>query len=249
MHFNLFVLPFLVGVVSLTALLSLRYVKWLGALKSGDLQKIGSNIFTLNTLFAIKEVFMESLLHRKIFKINKSLGFMHMSLAFGWFLLIIVGKFETLYYTGKHANEIYYPIFFRFFEQTPHRSTTLQIFNATMDFLLLMILSGLAIAIIRRFRPRITGTKKTTKHSTGDRLALTSLWFIFPMRLLAESATAGFTGNGSFLTQPLGNMMALFLPVEPLSMVFWWMYSFSLGLFMIAIPFSRYMHIPTEICI
>ena len=94
MHFNLFVLPFIVGVVSLTALLALRYIKWLGDLGTGDLQKIGSNLFTLKTLYAIKEVFMESLLHRKIFKTNKLLGFMHMSLAFGWFLLIVVGTLQ-----------------------------------------------------------------------------------------------------------------------------------------------------------
>jgi Fe-S oxidoreductase len=35
--------------------------------------------------------------------------------------------------------------------------------------------------------------------------------------------------------------------VQTLSMVFWWIYSLSLGAFMISIPFSRYMHIPTEI--
>ena len=33
----------------------------------------------------------ESLLHRRIFKVNPLLGYMHMSLAFGWFLLIVVG--------------------------------------------------------------------------------------------------------------------------------------------------------------
>ena len=74
------------------------------------------------------------------------------------------------------------------------------VLNAAMDFTLLVVLSGIVVAILRRFRPKITGMKKNTKHSTGDRLALTALWLIFPLRLLAESATAGYAQNGSFMT-------------------------------------------------
>ena len=247
MHFNLFVVPFTAGMIILALLLAFKYIKWLGNLEAGNRRDIGCNLFTIKTLNAFREVFMESLLHRKIFKHNPMLGYMHMSLAFGWFLLIAVGKLETFYYTGKFANEFYYPVFFRFFEPTPHRSSILLIFNAIMDFILLVVLSGIVIAIMRRFRPRIAGMKKITKHSRGDRLALTALWLIFPLRLLSESTTAGYAGNGSFMTQSFGNFMGLFLPVQQLSIVFWWMYSISLGLFMVSIPFSRYMHIPTEI--
>ena len=247
MHFNLFVIPFNAGMVILLVLITLRYIKWLSNLEAGDREKIWSNIFTLKSLNALREVFMESLIHRKVFKSNLLLGYMHMSLAFGWFLLIVFGKLETFFYTGKLANEFYYPIFFRFFEQNPHQSNMLLIFNALMDFTLLLVLSGIVVAILRRIRPGIAGMKKAAKHSLGDRLALVTLWLIFPMRLLAESATAGYSGNGSFITQPFGDFMALFLPVQPLSIVFWWIYSFSLGAFMISIPFSRYMHIPTEI--
>ena len=247
MHYSQFVIPFTAGMIILIVLLVFRYIKWLGHLEPGSLAKIGSNIFSVNTFYAIREVFMESLIHRKVFRNNKMLGYMHMSLAFGWFMLIVVGKLETFFYTGKFANEFYYPVFFRFFELTPHKSGMLLFFNALMDFILLVVLSGIVIAILRRFHPRITGMKKKTKHSIGDRLALCTLWLIFPLRLLAESATAGYAGNGSFMTQPLGNMMELFLPVQMLSILFWWMYSISLGAFMVSIPFSRYMHIPTEI--
>ena len=247
MHFSLFVIPFTAGMVILTALLALRYVKWLSNLETGSLTKIGLNLFTIKTLYAVREVFMECLLHRKVFKTNRMLGYMHMSLAFGWFMLIVIGKLETFYYTGKFANEFYYPVFFRFFELTPHKSSMLLIFNALMDFTLLLVLSGIVVAILRRLRPGIAGMKKAVKHSLGDRLALTALWLIFPLRLLAESATAGFAANGSFMTQPLGDFMAFFLPIHSLSIIFWWMYSLSLGAFMVSIPFSRYMHIPTEI--
>lgn len=247
MHYSMFVIPFMAGMIILTVLLVVLYTKWISNLEPGNLAKIGVNFVTFKTLHALREVFMECLFHRKVFKNNLLLGYMHMSLAFGWFMLIVVGKLETFYYTGKFANEFYYPVFFRFFELSPHKSGMLLIFNAVMDFLLLVVLSGIVIAILRRFRPRITGMKKNTKHSLGDRLALTALWMIFPLRLLAEGATASYAGNGSFLTQPLGNFMGLFLPVQQLSIVFWWAYSISLGAFMISVPFSRYMHIPTEI--
>ena len=46
------------------------------------------------------EVVSESLLHRRIFRVNPLLGYMRMSLAFGWFLLIAVGWAETIAYLG-----------------------------------------------------------------------------------------------------------------------------------------------------
>ena len=172
---------------------------------------------------------------------------MHMSLAFGWFLLIVIGKFEATYFTGQLTNEFYYPIFFRFFELHPHRTIALQIFNSLMDFILLFILSGVALAIFKRFKSNAMGMKSSTKHTSGDKWALAFLWMIFPLRLLAESTTAGFTGNGSFLTQTIGNLMGMALPVKNMSIVCWWGYSMVLGGFMVALPYSRYMHIPTEI--
>ncbi|NJK95378.1 MAG: hypothetical protein HC905_11125 [Bacteroidales bacterium] len=48
------------------------------------------------------------------------------------------------------------------------------------------------------------------------------------------------------MTASLGTFFNSFLPSESLYYPFWWAYSFSLGLFFIALPFSRYMHIPTE---
>ena len=103
------------------------------------------------------------------------------------------------------------------------------------------------IAIAKRFFSRITGLKKITKHSKADRLSLTLLWLIFPLRLLAESSTASFSGNGSFLTQPLGDFLGDFIPAKEFHLLFWWMYSTTLGTFLITIPYSRYMHIPTEV--
>ena len=139
--FNWFVIPFCAGMVILPVLLLWRYVRWIKRLQKEDHEKIKSKLFSISSLRALKEVFLECLIHRRIFKVNPLLGYMHMSLAFGWFLLIVIGKLETLYYTHDLANEIYYPVFFRFFEQTPHQSSLLHFLNGTMDFLLFFILT------------------------------------------------------------------------------------------------------------
>jgi Fe-S oxidoreductase len=89
--------------------------------------------------------------------------------------------------------------------------------------------------------------KKTTKLRILDKIALTSLWLIFPSRLLAESFTSGAYGTGSFLTGSLGSLLASFLPAHEMAYPFWWLYSLSLGSFFILLPLTRYMHIPTEL--
>ena len=92
------------------AVLTVRYVIWLRGLSSDNRKRIRSNFFTVKTWEALVEIFRESLVHLKIYKVNPMLGFMHMSLAFGWFLLIVGGKLETWYYTGDFANEMHYEI-------------------------------------------------------------------------------------------------------------------------------------------
>lgn len=89
--------------------------------------------------------------------------------------------------------------------------------------------------------------KTTTRLNVRDKLALYSLWFIFPLRLLAESFTAGQYGGGGFVTHYTGAGLASFLPVADLAYPAWWAYSSALGLFFVMLPYSRYMHIPTEI--
>lgn len=245
--FNPFVIPFTAGIIILPLILLTRYMQWLKGLGTEDFRKIRGALFSVRTLKALKEIFLECLIHRKVYRVNPLLGYMHMSFAFGWFLLIAVGKTETLFYTGDVVNEIYYPVFFRYFELTPHPSAMLRFFNAMMDLLLIFILTGLFLAVIKRLRSRVTGLKKITKHTTIDRLSLTMLWVIFPLRLIAESTTASYSGNGSIISQPLGDFLFGYLPTQELSIISWWLYSTTLGAFLISIPFTRYMHIPTEV--
>ena len=95
-----FCIPFIVGATIMFAAIAIKYFSWLRALPKSDLKLIGKGIVSPQTLTAIWEVVCESFLHRRIFRVNKRLGYMHMSLAFGWFLLIVVGWIETMAYLG-----------------------------------------------------------------------------------------------------------------------------------------------------
>lgn len=190
---------------------------------------------------------MESLIHRKILKANLRLGYMHMSLAFGWFLLILFGTIEADVFGLKHLNAPYKSIFFKFFNPEHGRAGFEAFYSFLMDLILAFILSGLLLAVIKRFSSKVVGMKRTTKLKFLDKVALTSLWLIFPSRLVAESLTSGAFGTGSFLTGSLGSLLVTFLPAQQLAYPFWWLYSLSLGTFFILLPLTRYMHIPTEL--
>ena len=253
MTFDLFVLPFFIGLLFMLGVLVVKYSRWIAMMDGPDRVKAGMALFSVTCwLKTIREIFMESLLHRRMFKRNPLLGYMHMSFALGWFLLIVMGNLESRVYSGGHINPPYYPIFLKFFihdkRVLPFEIFTLPgIFRFTMDLLLLYILSGLVLAFFKRTRSRWFGMKRTTVQNSFDRWALTSLWLIFPMRLLAESLTAGIYQGGGFLTNTLGSILAAFLPEKALAYPAWWAYSTMLGVFFVTLPWSRYMHIPTEI--
>ncbi|MFR9504149.1 MAG: (Fe-S)-binding protein [Rikenellaceae bacterium] len=249
-YYSHFIIPFTLGVIVLFTIVIFNYCKWLYMLPKEQKQLIYKSIFSKKSFGAIREVFMESLLHRRIFKTNPLLGYMHMSLAFGWFLLIAVGWIETTAYLGGEMVPPHIHVFFKYFSKGIDHSSVAINFGFIMDLLLLMVLSGVALAWFKRLRSRSLGMKKTTKHSLGDKIALSALWFIFPLRLIAESTTSAICSNGSFLTGSLGSLLSKMmgpdglLQLESLS---WWAYSIALGLFFVSMPFSRYMHIFTEI--
>lgn len=247
MKSSYFVWPFTIGLIALLAYLFVRFAVWVYKLEKEDKARIRKNIFSVKSIQAIKETFIESLLHHNIFKTNKVLGYMHMSLAFGWLLLIVGGHIQTWIYYNSFSNPVYVPIFFEYFVHNKTGMLFGEALTFTMDFILLFILTGVALAYFKRFYSKLFGMKKTTSLKLGDKFALTSLWLIFPLRLLAESTTASLHNTGGFLTQNLGNRISGFIPAATFEPVFWWAYSISLGVFFISLPFSRYMHIPTEI--
>lgn len=247
MQFDPFVIPFNIGLYFILIYAVVRCVLWFRDLSRADKLRLQRGFFGRPFAKSLKEIFMESLIHRKILKSNFRLGYMHMSLAFGWFLLILFGTIEADIFGTRHLNPPYKAIFFKFFNPEHGRNGIEAFYAFIMDFLLAFILSGLLLAVIKRFSSRVVGMKKTTRLKTLDKVALTSLWLIFPSRLLAESFTSAAYDTGSFLTGSLGSVFASFLPVNELAYPFWWLYSISLGTFFILLPLTRYMHIPTEL--
>ena len=247
MQFDPFVIPFNIGLYFIIIYAVARSVVWFRELSRPDKLRLQRGFFGRAFGASLKEIFLESLIHRKILKSNIRLGYMHMSLAFGWFLLILFGTIEADVFGTSHLNAPYKAIFFRFFNPDHGRMGFEKFYGFLMDFILAFILSGLLLAIIKRFYSRVVGMKKTTKLKLTDKVALTSLWLIFPSRLLAESFTCGAYGTGSFLTGSLGDWLGSFLPAQQLAYPFWWLYSLSLGVFFVLLPITRYMHIPTEL--
>jgi len=247
MQFEPFIIPFNIGLYFILIYVVTRSVIWFQDLSRPDKLRLQRGFFGVAFVRSLKEIFMESLIHRKILKTNLRLGYMHMSLAFGWFLLIFFGTLEADIFGTKHLNAPYKAIFFKFFNPDHGRMGFEAAYGFLMDLILAFILSGLILAITKRFYSKIVGMKKTTHLKITDKIALTSLWLIFPSRLLAESFTSGAYGTGSFLTGSLGTWFATFLPVKVLAYPFWWLYSVALGTFFILLPISRYMHIPTEL--
>lgn len=247
MNFDIFVLPFSIGLIILVGILLYRYSKWIKDLDKEDKKKIKKGLFSTKTFSSVKEIFLECLLHKGIFRVNLLLGYMHMSIAFGWFLLILIGTIKLSLVTGDLLHLPYEAVFTKFFVHDTSNIPFASGFTFLLDFLLLVVLSGIILALIKRKASEMFGMKKTTDLKLGDKIALALLWLIFPVRLIAESFAAGSHGTGGFLTGTLGNLFASILPVAQLTYPAFWIYSIVLGAFFISVPYSRYMHIPTEI--
>jgi len=242
-----FVLPFVFGMTFVLAYCLVALVKVLIQLKPADRQKFFLSLITPATIVKnIRDLFCDCLFHVKLWKRNKVLGYMHSSIAFGWFMIILLGHVETVLYIPERLHKLYYPIFFRYFMEVKGETLQGSFFFFLMDFFLLVILSGITIAIFKRFRSRIVGMRRTTKLTLTDRIGLYSLWAIFPLRWIAEGFTAGVAG-GSFMTIPINWLLHNFMSKPENFTAAWWAYSIALGTFMTVLPFTRYMHIPAEI--
>ena len=248
-----FVIPFVIGISFMLIWLTVGLIRLLAKIPADDRRRFWKSLVTPKiALKNIKELFCDCLFHTKIWKRKPLLGYMHSAIAFGWFMLIVLGHIEVALFVPKHLawtdGGLFYPIFYRFFVWINPGHVTLRgwFFFFLMDFFLLYVLTGVGLAIFKRFRSIVLGMRHTTKPSLADRVALYSLWMIFPLRLLAESFTADLSG-GSFLTVPVNHLWHLIFGDKLFFMPVWWAYSICLGLFFAAMPFSRYMHILTEV--
>ena len=222
--FHPFVLPFVLGMAFVLTYCLVGLIRVISQLPKDDRKKFWRSLVTPKTAWAnIRDLFGDCLFHVKIWKRNPVLGYMHTAIAFGWFMIIVIG--HVMLFTLKPLQGVeveglqgmftnfYYPIFFKYFaEETP-------VFAFLMDFFLLMIISGILIAVVKKIHSKIVGVKRVMHFGFADSLIRFALWTIFPFRLIAEKT----------------NIMA-----------FWWLYSIDLLIFMCMLPFTRYMHIPTE---
>lgn len=242
-----FVIPFMIGMLFVLTWCVVGAVRVILQLTSEDRKKFFISLINPKIMAKnIKDWFCDCLFHVKLWKRNKMLGYMHSSIAFGWFMIIVIGHIEVFLYTPERMHQVWYPIFFRYFVAVTENSMKGSFFFFLMDFFLLIILSGIILAIIKRVRSRIFGMRRTTNPSFTDLIGLYSLWCIFPLRLLAEGFTADISG-GSFLTKSLNNVLHMFFSEHMNMLPTWWAYSIALCIFMCVLPFSRYMHIPSEI--
>ena len=111
MYYDPFVLPFTIGLIVLLIYLIIKYTRWIRTFSKEEKRIIWRNLFTLKTAKAIQEIFLESLVHHKIYRTNPFLGYMHMCFGLGWFLLIVIGKIESLVYHLSLFNPPYFAIF------------------------------------------------------------------------------------------------------------------------------------------
>jgi len=245
--YNNFVLPFLFGMVFVLSWCAISMLRIYFQLPKEDRKKLLLSL--INPKTAVKnlyDIFANCLLHVNLWKRNKLLGFMHSSIAFGWFMLIVIGHIECFLYTPGRVKTFYFPIFFRFFVAEDHATMQGAFFFFLMDFFLLLVLCGIFLAILKRVRSSFFGMRRTTNPSFLDLIGLYSLWAIFPLRLFAEGFTADISG-GSFLTKSLNYVFHSFLGDHMNMLPTWWAYSCALCIFMVVLPFTRYMHIPAEI--
>ena len=112
--YNNFVLPFLIGMVFILTYCLVCLFRILHQLPHEDRKRFLLSLVNPKILLKnIRDIFCDCLLHLKIWKRNKLLGYMHSSIAFGWFMLIVIGHIEVFLYVPHRAKFLYYPIFFR----------------------------------------------------------------------------------------------------------------------------------------
>ena len=246
-YFHPFVLPFVLGAIFLFAICIWKYVRWYKQFDRLQRAIIRKNILSWKFIPAIWEAFREGILHIRISRKNLILGYMHRSIAFGWFLLIVVGFVEShITPTIGNAHPFWMAIFYRFFIHSHGSFTGAMLLTTIMDLLLIYILSGILMAVVKKIYSRALGMKKATKHVVFDRFAKAALWCIFPFRLLSEALSANIYGNGGFFTQFIGDLFPTAF-AQTFELTSWTLYSLALGTFFVTLPFSRYMHIFTEI--
>ena len=149
-----FTLPFIVGAIFMLVVLVWKYLSWFLGMPREKRLTVLRKIPSMATLRSVWEVIRECLLHVRIFKVDWRLGYMHASLAFGWFLLIAVGSLETIAYLGMEMVPLQGHVFFKFFAVQNNITEHKPLMDFVMDFLLAVVLSGVLLAWFKRLHSR-----------------------------------------------------------------------------------------------
>ena len=149
--YNNFVLPFMLGMTFCLVWCFFGAARIIIQLPGNDRKKFFLSLINPKTMARnIRDWFCDCLFHVKLWKRNKLLGYMHSSIAFGWFMLIVIGHIEVMLYTPDRVHKIWYPIFFRYFVAVTEKTMKGSFFFFLMDFFLLVVLSAIILAIVKR---------------------------------------------------------------------------------------------------
>ena len=95
--FHPFVLPFVIGMLFVLTYCLAGMIRIFFELPGEDRKRFLVSLVTPKTIWKnIKDIFLNCLIHVRLWKRNKVLGYMHSSIAFGWFMLILLGHVEVM---------------------------------------------------------------------------------------------------------------------------------------------------------
>ena len=157
-----FSIPFIVGVVTMFVVLIVKYGSWIFGLSAADRMRIVKGIPSRQTPLAVWEVVRESLLHRRIFKVNPLLGYMHHEPG----LRMVPADRRRMDRNGRLPgvpvrSAAWACLFSNIFAtELPHKP----VFDFLMDLLLLFVLLGVTLAFGKRIYSQAMGMHRTTRH-------------------------------------------------------------------------------------
>ncbi|MBO5545175.1 MAG: (Fe-S)-binding protein, partial [Bacteroidales bacterium] len=95
-HFDPFVIPFLVGMAFVLGYCLIAMIRVIAQLPKEDRKRFLVSLITPKYLWMdVRDIFLNCLIHVKLWKRNRVLGYMHSSIAFGWFMIIVLGHLEV----------------------------------------------------------------------------------------------------------------------------------------------------------
>jgi len=160
--FHPFVIPFLAGMVFVLTVCCIKAMFAIAQLERSDRKKYLVSLLKPHLIIKnVADIILDCLIHVKLWKRNRLLGFMHSSIAFGWFMIILLGHIEVLLYCPDRIKTFYYPIFFDYFIEGGQST----LISKVMDVFLLIILAGICLAVIKRISSRLFGMKRTARPS------------------------------------------------------------------------------------